>query len=40
MLSPTTPPHTPMALARSRRSMKVLVMMDIATGLSIDPPTA
>ena len=40
MLSPTTPPQTPMALARSLGSMKVLVMMDIATGFSIEPPTA
>jgi hypothetical protein len=29
-----------MARARSRRSVKVLVMMDMATGLSIEPPTA
>ena len=40
MLMPTTPPHTPMARARSRGSVKVLVMIDIATGLSIEPPTA
>jgi hypothetical protein len=40
MLRPITPPHTPMALARSRLSVKVLVMIDIATGLSIEPPTA
>ncbi len=40
MLMPTTPPHTPIACARSFRSVKVLVMIDIATGLSIDPPTA
>ena len=40
MLMPTTPPHTPMARARSAGSVNVLVMMDIATGLSIEPPTA
>jgi hypothetical protein len=40
MLSPNTPPYTPMARARSPGSVKVLVMIDIATGLSIDPPTA
>lgn len=40
MEMPTTPPHTPMARARSRGSVKVLVMIDIATGLSIEPPTA
>ncbi len=40
MLIPTTPPHTPMARARSPGSVKVLVMIDIATGLSIEPPTA
>ena len=34
------PPHTPIARARSRGSVKVLVMIDIATGLSIDPPSA
>ncbi len=32
MLTPTTPPHTPIARARSRGSVKVLVMIDIATG--------
>ncbi len=37
---PTTPPQTPIARARSRGSVKVLVMIDIATGLSIEPPTA
>ncbi len=37
---PTTAPHTPMARARSRGSVKVLVMIDIATGFSIEPPTA
>ncbi|GAA3155613.1 hypothetical protein GCM10020001_094410 [Nonomuraea salmonea] len=40
MLTPLTPPHTPIALARSRGSVKVFVMIDMATGLSIDPPTA
>ena len=39
-LMPTTPPHTPMALARSRGSVNVFVMIDIATGFSIEPPTA
>ncbi len=29
-----------MAWARSRGMVKVLVMIDMATGLSIDPPTA
>jgi len=40
MLSPTTPPHMPIARARSLGSMNVLVMMDMATGFSIEPPTA
>ena len=40
MDSPTTPPHTPMAWARSFGSVNTLVMIDIATGLSIAPPTA
>ena len=40
MDTPTTAPHTPTAWARSRGSVKVLVMIDMATGLSIDPPTA
>ncbi len=40
MLSPTTPPQTPMARARSRGSVNTFVMIDMATGLSIDPPTA
>ena len=40
MEMPTTAPHTPIARARSRGSMKVLVMIDMATGLSIEPPTA
>ncbi len=39
-LTPTTPPQMPMALARSAGSWNVLTMIDIATGLSIDPPTA
>ena len=39
-LRPTTPPQTPMARARSPGSMNVLVMIDIATGLSIEPPMA
>ena len=40
METPPTAPHTPMARARSAGSVKVLVMIDIATGLSIAPPTA
>jgi hypothetical protein len=40
MLRPSTAPQTPIARARSARSVKVLVMMDMATGLSTDPPTA
>ena len=40
MLNPNTAPQTPMAWARSRRSVNVLVMIDIATGFSIEPPTA
>ena len=40
MLTPTTAAHIPTACARSLASVKVLVMMDMATGLSIDPPTA
>ena len=40
MLMPTTADHTPIALARSPGSMKVFVMIDMATGLSIDPPIA
>ena len=39
-LIPTTPPHTPMARARSQGSVKSLAMIDIATGLSIEAPTA
>ena len=38
--TPTTAAQTPMAWARSRGMVKVLVMIDMATGLSIDPPTA
>jgi hypothetical protein len=37
---PITPPHTPIAFARSARSVKTFVMIDMATGLSIEPPTA
>ena len=37
---PNTAPQTPTACARSRGSVNVLVMIDIATGLSIEPPTA
>lgn len=37
---PTTAPQTPIARARSRGSVKVLVMIDMATGLSMEPPTA
>ena len=37
---PNMPPHTPTAWARSRGSVNVLVMIDIATGLSIEAPTA
>ncbi len=40
MLMPTTAPQTPIARARSRASVKVLVMIDMATGFNIDPPTA
>ncbi len=40
MEMPTTAPHTPIARARSRGAVKVLVMIDMATGLSIEPPTA
>ena len=39
-LRPNTPPQTPIARARSAGSVNVLAIMDIATGLSIDPPTA
>ena len=37
---PNTAPHTPTAWARSRGSVNVLVMIDIATGLSMQPPSA
>ena len=37
---PNSAPQTPTACARSRGSVNVLVMIDIATGLSIEPPTA
>ncbi len=40
METPMTAPQTPIARARSRGSVKVLVMIDMATGFSIDPPTA
>jgi hypothetical protein len=40
MLSPYTAAQTPIARARSAASVKVLVMIDIAPGLSIEPPTA
>ena len=39
-LIPTTLAHTPIARARRAGSVNVLAMMDSATGLSIDPPTA
>ena len=39
MDAPKTAPHTPTACARSRGSVKVLVMIDMATGLSIEAPT-
>ena len=37
---PYPPPQTPIARARSVLSVNVLVMIDIATGLSMDPPMA
>jgi hypothetical protein len=40
MLMPTTPLQKPIARARSLPSVKVLEMIDSATGLSIEPPTA
>ena len=40
MLIPATPPHQPIARARSRGSVKTLVTIDIATGFSMLPPTA
>src|ERR1700722_12200527 len=39
-LSPNTAAQMPNALARARRSVKVLLTIDSATGLSIDPPSA
>ena len=36
---PTVAPQAPIARARSRGSVKTLVMIDIATGFSIEPPT-
>jgi hypothetical protein len=39
-LMPTVAPHMPIACARSRASVKTLRMIDIATGLSIEPPIA
>jgi hypothetical protein len=39
LTAPPTP-HIPIACARSRGSVKTLRMIDIATGLSIEPPTA
>ena len=38
--TPKTAPQTPMARARSLGSVKVLATIDIATGLSIEPPRA
>ena len=40
MLRPKTAPQAPIACARSRGSSNTLRMIDIATGLSIDPPIA
>ena len=37
---PTTPPQMPIARARSTRPVNTWVMIDIATGFSIDPPMA
>src|ERR1700722_14900674 len=37
---PNVDPQKPIALARSLGSVNVLVTIDIATGLSIEPPTA
>ena len=37
--APKTAPQTPTAWARSRGSVNVLVMIDMATGLSIEAPT-
>ena len=38
--TPNTAPETPTACARSRGSVNVFVMIDIATGFSIEAPTA
>jgi hypothetical protein len=40
MLRPKAAPQAPIACARSRGSSNTLRMIDIATGLSIDPPMA
>ena len=40
MDTPKTAPHTPMARARSAGLVNVLTMIDMATGLSMDPPSA
>ncbi len=40
MLTPATPPHQPIARARSAGSVKTLVTIDIATGFSMLPPIA
>ena len=40
MLTPITAPQMPMAKARSFGIVKVLVMIAIATGFNIEPPTA
>lgn len=40
MLTPTTPPHTPMARARSLGCGKASAMTAMATGVSMQPPTA
>lgn len=37
---PTTAPHTPTARARSTRPVKTVVMIDMATGFSMEPPMA
>jgi hypothetical protein len=39
-LMPNTLPQIPIARARSAASVKVLLTIDSATGLSIDPPIA
>ena len=40
MLTPATPPHQPIARARSPGSVKTLVTIHIATGFSMLPPIA